>query len=84
MKKIPTFYILLLPLIYLIVLGFNYSQEQITELNEKTYSEILERAQAPLVINFTDTLVEASGDTVLIRIERHRSQPKALNVMITR
>jgi len=84
MKKIPTFYILLLPVIYLVILGFNYSQEKVADFNEKRYSETVARAHTPLVTNFTDTLIEASGDTVLIKIEKHRSQPKNLSVIITR
>lgn len=84
MKKIPSFYILILPLIYLAILGFNYSREKVAEVKQKTYLELIASAQAPSITNFTDTLVESSGDTVLIHIERHSSQPKALNVMISR
>jgi hypothetical protein len=84
MKKIPSFYILLLPVIYLAILGFNYSQEKSTGLELKKYSGLVKSAQESRVTNFTDTLIEPSGDTVLIHIERHSSQPEDLNVKITR
>lgn len=84
MKKIPSFYILLLPVIYLAILGFNYSQEKSTGIEFKNYSGLVKSAQESRVTNFTDTLIEPSGDTVLIHIERHSSLPEDLNVQITR